>query len=434
MGKKKRFLGNMLSDELLESEGRRFELVCNSELEREFEKIANVTRTVRNSALEYKKTMWNQWRINTKAHDIIKELPILKKTEGFEWTGEVPSQCLQQTILDLDIAYKNFFTRGGFPKFQKKNSKSGMSFRFPRSAKGFKIERLSKKKWTLDGVPQFKSLKFIGNDKKSFVSEIKNMFDITSITISKEYDKWFVSLTFLKLKNSEMDVSDNAIGIDRGIAISYACSNKKTYTIPQKLKKLENKIARLQMKSRRQKTKSNNKKKTYKKIAKIHTKIRHIRLNFLQKTTTTIVKNHNIVMIENLKVKNMSKSAKGTLKNPGKMVKQKSGLNRAILRQGWGKFERMLEYKLKRKHGKLVKVDPKFTSQKCCECGHIDKNSRQNQEDFLCTNCGAHKNADINAAINILTAGLAGRINDCGGRLVGDSCEAVTSGEDAQAS
>ena len=417
----------MLDEELLESEGRRFELVYNDQESADFEKIADTVRAVRNSALEYKKTMWNQWKINIKAHDIIKELPKLKKAEGLEWVGEIPSQPLQQTVLDLDIAYSHFFSRGGFPNFQKKNSKSGMSFRFPRSAKGFKIERLSKKKWRLQGIPTFGSLTFRGNNKKNFVSEIQKLCDITSITLSKEVEKWFVSICFLKLKSGEMPVEDKTIGVDRGVAISYACSNEKAFTIPQKIKKLERKIARLQMKTRRQKKKSKNKKKTYKKMAKIHQKIRHIRCNFLQKTTTAIVKNHNIVVLENLKVKNMSKSAKGTLEEAGRMVKQKAGLNRAILRQGWSEFERMLEYKLKRIHGKLIKVDPKFTSQKCSECGHVDKNSRQNQEDFLCTNCGVHKNADINAAKNILAAGLADSLNACGGRLAGDSCEAGTS-------
>ena len=113
-------------------------------------------------------------------------------------------------------------------------------------------------------------------------------------------------------------------------------------------------------------------------------------------------------MIEDLKIKNMSKSGKGTITNPGKNVKAKSGLNRSILNEAWYKFFTYLEYKLKLKGGILITVDPKHTSQTCPQCGHINKDNRKEQAIFKCVKCGYEAHADVNAAQNILRrAGLA---------------------------
>ena len=99
----------------------------------------------------------------------------------------------------------------------------------------------------------------------------------------------------------------------------------------------------------------------------------------------------------------MSKSAKGTIEL-SKQSSGKRGLNRSILQQSWGKFFELLEYKLEKNGGQLIKVDPKYTSQKCSCCGHISKENRQSQAKFECVECGSQKNADHNASINILNA------------------------------
>ena len=112
------------------------------------------------------------------------------------------------------------------------------------------------------------------------------------------------------------------------------------------------------------------------------------------------------ICLEELKIANMTKSAKGTAEQPGKNVKAKAGLNREILNQGWGQFKTFLEYKAKWYGSEVVYVDPKHTSQVCSQCGHKDSESRKRQDKFVCTNCGYSENADINAAKNILTRGL----------------------------
>lgn len=114
-----------------------------------------------------------------------------------------------------------------------------------------------------------------------------------------------------------------------------------------------------------------------------------------------------MIVLEDLKVSNMSSSAKGNMENPGKNVKAKSGLNRAILDQGWHEARRQFEYKQQWRGGVVVAVAPQYTSQTCSSCTHTNKQSRVSQSKFCCVSCGYENNADINAAKNILAAGHA---------------------------
>jgi putative transposase len=109
---------------------------------------------------------------------------------------------------------------------------------------------------------------------------------------------------------------------------------------------------------------------------------------------------------------NMTASAHGAIENPGANVRQKAGLNRSILEQGWGQFETFLAYKLQEAGGSLIKVDPRNTSRKCPHCGSIDARNRENQASFRCVDCGHEAHADVNAAINILQAGTRPSVSD----------------------
>lgn len=140
-------------------------------------------------------------------------------------------------------------------------------------------------------------------------------------------------------------------------------------------------------------------------IAKLHHKIANIRKNHLHQISSTISKNRAIVYVEDLQVMNMSKSAKGTAEKPGKNVKQKSGLNRAILDQAWFEFRRQLDYKLLWNGGHLIAVPPQNTSRCCPACNHTAKENRQTQANFECVDCGYTENADVVGAINILKRG-----------------------------
>ncbi len=157
---------------------------------------------------------------------------------------------------------------------------------------------------------------------------------------------------------------------------------------------------------------SHNWKKAKAQIQRIHTRIANTWKDFLHKASCQISQNHAMIAIEDLQVRNMSKSAKGNSEQHGKRVKQKSGLNRSILDQGWCEFRRQLEYKAAWNGGFVVAVPPQYTSQTCPCCGHVSKDNRQKQAKFECVECGFEENADVVGAINILARGH--RVLACG--------------------
>jgi transposase len=133
-------------------------------------------------------------------------------------------------------------------------------------------------------------------------------------------------------------------------------------------------------------------------IARIKSRERDRRKDWAEKTTTDIARRFDVIKVEDLRIRNMTRSAKGTREKPGRNVRQKSGLNRGILRSGWGVLVRRLAEKAP---GRVVKVNAAFTSQRCSACGHVDRRSRKSQARFVCTACGFACHADVNAAINI---------------------------------
>jgi len=152
---------------------------------------------------------------------------------------------------------------------------------------------------------------------------------------------------------------------------------------------------------------SSNWKKEKSRIQKIHSRVTNARRDFLHKTSTAISKNHAMIAIEDLQVRNMSRSAVGNIEKPGRNVRAKSGLNKAILDQGWFEFRRQLDYKLTWNGGWLIAVPPQNTSRTCPACGHVSADNRKTQARFECVECGHEDNADVVGAINVLRAGHA---------------------------
>ena len=174
----------------------------------------------------------------------------------------------------------------------------------------------------------------------------------------------------------------------------------------QKIKQIEKRIGAIQKRKAKVEKFSNRWKYYGQIVAKLHSRIARIRRDFLHKASSELSKNHGAIVMEDLCVKNMSKSSSGTQGDPGKNVAQKSGLNKAILRQGWGSFRMMMEYKTKWYGSQLIFVNPKNTSRRCHQCGYTHEDNRQTQADFLCQECGHNENAVKNAANNIRRLGL----------------------------
>ena len=206
--------------------------------------------------------------------------------------------------------------------------------------------------------------------------------------------------------------SQSVVGIDMGVACFAALSDGTMLTPLNSFRKHEKKLAAMQRHLSRKTKFSSNWNKQKARVSKLHKKIAGVRNDFLHKATANISKNHAMVVMEDLKVRNMSRSASGSLENPGRNVRAKAGLNKSILDQGWFEFRRQLGYKLAWSGGTLLVVPPQYTSQTCHVCGNVDKENRASKAQFVCTACGHSANADVNAALNILAAGQA--VSACG--------------------
>lgn len=325
-------------------------------------------------------------------------VPIWKKSEELVFLNECPAQALQKPIADLDKAFFKAFTKkSGFPKFKKKGQRD--SIHFPQ---GFKLKE------NKVFLPKIGWVKFFKT--RNIEGTIKN------ITVTSDgVGNWFASFCTEQENNVERRVL-RGIGIDLGITTFSALSNGEDIKKPKSIKNLLAIKKRVARAVSRKKLGGKNKEKAVLVLRKIEGKIANIRKDFLQKTSTCLSKNHALIVVEDLKILNMSKSAKGTKENPGVNVKAKAGLNREILACGWGNFRAMLKYKQEYSGGVLQVVNPVNTSRKCSNCGIIDKKSRVRQEWYACRHCGHEINADTNAAINILAAGRValGDINNIG--------------------
>ena len=313
------------------------------------------------------------------------------------WLADAPVHPQQQTLKDLERAYSNFFAkRADFPRFKKKGRHD--SFRYP-DPKQIKLDQTNSRIF----LPKLGWLRY--RNSREVLGVVKN------ITVSQSCGKWFVSI------QTEREVEQpipngGAVGIDMGIARFATLSDGSFYAPLNSFKRHETALRKAQQTMSRKVKFSSNWKKAKARVQKIHTRIANVRKDFLHKASATISKNHALVVVEDLKVSNMSRSAKGTVDAPGRNVRAKSGLNKSILDQGWGEFRRQLEYKMAWKGGYLVAVPPQYTSQTCPCCGHVSKDNRQTQAKFECVDCGFEENADKVGAINVLARGH--RVIACG--------------------
>ena len=228
-----------------------------------------------------------------------------------------------------------------------------------------------------------------------------------NVTVSREINHWYVSIQTETKVADPVHPSLKAVGIDLGVKKMVALSDGNHIEPINAFIKAQKKLARLQRCLAKKVKFSSNWRRQVKKIQKLHWHIANIRKDYQHKASCTLSKNHAVVCMEDLQVRNMTRSAKGTVEIPGHNVKAKAGLNKAILDQGWGELTRQLSYKQHWRGGILVLVPPQYTSQQCSKCKHIDADNRPSQAVFQCQSCGHTENADTNAAKNILREGLS---------------------------
>lgn len=379
----------------------KYELKPNGEQQRLMPRFAGSCRFVFNKALAMQKENYEAGGKFIGYVAMAKQLTAWRNSAETNWLSDAPVHPLQQALKDLERAYKNFFAkRAGFPRFKKKSM--GDSFRYP-DAKQFKLDAANSRVF----LPKLGWIRY--RNSRDIIGTARN------ITVSSSGGKWFVSIQTEQEMETPQHPSTSIVGIDVGIVRFATLSNGTVLEPINSFKKQQKRLARYQRAMSRKTKFSSNWKKAKAKVTKLHQKVANIRRDYLHKATTTISKNHAMVCIEDLQVRNMSKSAAGTVDAPGRNVRAKSGLNKSILDQGWFEFRRQLEYKQAWRGGEVVAVPPKNTSRTCPCCGHVSKDNRQTQTKFACVECGYENNADLVGAINILARGH--RVLACGGTV-----------------
>jgi transposase len=188
------------------------------------------------------------------------------------------------------------------------------------------------------------------------------------------------------------------VGVDRGVTVSAALSTGELLRCAGLSARETTRLRSAQRKLARAKRGSNRRGKAKAQVARLKAREVDRRKDWCEQVSTSLARQFDVIRVEDLKIRNMTHSSKGTLEAPGKNVAAKAGLNRAIQSSGWGLLVRRLEEKAP---GRVEKVPPAYTSQCCSACGHVDAKSRESQADFRCTACGFACNADVNAARNI---------------------------------
>ncbi|ANB02140.1 RNA-guided endonuclease TnpB family protein [Ectothiorhodospira sp. BSL-9] len=377
----------------------KFALRPDGQQERQMRRFAGSCRFVFNKALALHKERYEQGEKKLGYAGLCKLLTEWRKGPETPWLADAPTHPLQQTLKDLESAYANFFAkRADFPRFKKKGQSD--SFRYP-DPKQIKLDQGNNRIF----LPKLGWVRY--RNSRKVVGDVRN------VTVSLSGGRWHVSIQTRREVEQPRHPASSVVGMDLGVASFAALSTGEIMVPAHAFKKRQRQLARAQRDMSRKVKFSNNWKRAKARVQRLHTRIGHTRRDFLHKTSLAISQNHAVVVIEDLQVRNMSKSAAGTVDAPGRNVRAKSGLNRSISDQGWFEFRRQLEYKQAWRGGMVIAVPPHNTSRKCPACGHVDKANRKTQARFECVACGHTAHADVNAAINILAAGHA--VMACGG-------------------
>lgn len=356
----------------------KFRFYPTPEQELNLAKTFGCARFAYNYMLRQRTDAWFQRQEKVGYHETSAMLTALKKQPEFAWLNEVSSVPVQQSLRHLQTAFGNFFARRNkYPTFKKKDGAQSAEY------------TTSAFKW--DG----KTLSIAKNGALNirFSRTIPKAAIVTTVTVSKDTaGRYFVSMLCTDQVQAKTPV-ESKVGIDLGLSHFAILSTGEKIAAPNTFRKNEEKLAKLQRRLAKKTKGSANRKKAKLKVAKLHAKIADSRKDFLHKLSTRLVNENQVIAIETLAVSNMQKN---------------HSLAKSIADASWSEFVRQLEYKSMWYGRELVGIDRWYPSSKrCSDCGHTVKSMPLNVREWTCPECGTIHDRDINAARNVLAAGLA---------------------------
>jgi len=359
--------------------GYKFPILPTEEQKTFFAKSFGCSRFVFNYFLNARKEYYLKNGKGLGYNDTSKLLVELKEDKNTEWLNEVNSQSLQQSLRQLDVSYQRFFKKiSKFPSFKSKYDKQ--SFCVPQYFT-FENGRLT--------IPKLKAIKV--NQHRPFGEN----YEICFLTISKtKTNKYFVSFIVEEDFTSKVKKTNKSVGIDLGLIDLMTFSDGKKVSNPRIAKKYRKKLEYQHRQHSKKTKKGKNKERARVELAKTYEKITNVKLDYAHKLTADIVKNNDIIVMEDLSITNMMKDHKKA---------------RSIQEVSWYEIVRQLKYKSEWNDRKFIQVDRWFPSSKTCnDCGYINQSLREGDREWNCPICNIHHDRDYNASLNILKQGLSG--------------------------
>ncbi len=402
----------------------RYRLEPSLEQERLLWSYVGTCRFVHNAALLYLSESYRLWKARgSDPHrrparswqGLANELPVTRGPnrvaldDRLAWLTETPKHFLQQVLIDLQSGFDAFFDgRGGYPKPHKKYRND--SFRVPE-AKSVRVDAARQK---YVGLPKLgwvrMSLSKRSAKKYGVTFSLPYRGVLKNATVSFEQGQWWISLCCIERIILPV-ISGAEVGIDMGVAQPVTLLTGEVIDLPKMSPSERARRSGLAAQVSKTRRGSRNHRKARTKLTVFDRRMTNRRRDAANKSTTWLAKSHSLIVIEDLKIRNMTRSAKGNQDDHGRNVRAKSGLNRSLLDIAPGTIRRKLEYKGPWYGCEIVAVPARNTSRRCSQCDYLPQHgappNRESQARFVCKQCGWTANADHNAALNILAAGSA---------------------------
>ncbi|MEO3806362.1 transposase [Nonomuraea sp. B1E8] len=360
-------------------------------------------RQLYNAALEHRRTACARAGVSVRYGEQSAELKHIRADDA-DGQGRWSFSSQQATLRRLDKAFRAFFDRvkagraPGFPRFKGRGRFDTVEW--PKDGDGCRWD-------SQPGHPTvtYVRLQGVGHVRVHRHRAVRGR--VKTVAVKREGNRWFVVLSCDDVPTEPLPATGAVAGIDMGVASLVTTSDGDRVANPRHLAATVGRLAAAQRVLARKERGSKRRRKVVARVASLHARVRRQRLDGAHKAALALVRIYDVIVHEDLRIANMTRSASGTIEVPGRNVAAKSGLNRSILDAGWGVFLTILAHKAESAGRKLIAVNPAGTSRTCARCGHCAKENRATQADFACTACGHAAHADVNAAVNIMRAGLA---------------------------